>query len=735
MIPFLSFMYHAFRSMLRRLWMPELLVVLLAGLLVLVLASSCLFPTSSNKPKPATMARVVVTISEPLGSSVDNLGSVDQVDGSRALVYDPAPLPGDLLVSLQGTGPGGTLLAPVQVTGPAVELSLCAGDWMFQANAVDGDGAAFLAGTAAARVNPATGAQVAIALSPVPGLGSLAVVYSAPADISPTAVWNCDLIDQAGTIVVAWEDLLAATGRTTVDVPSGYYMLASCLLDGESILSGRIDLVRILAGRSTAVPLALAIPVAGVGLDVELDHRAPVAISAALLSRAAVRGFPLRVQATASSGIPSVFAPGTVFRWSAMGTALAQGELADIPTMVLPRSGVIDLVVFTGTSAGAAGLPYSLVDPVVRDGWCLYASVGLTDEPASQVLGRPAMAAASRALSQGGSGAVSGDGAPVLALASDGTSSKLELWLPDPARGELVPGASTTVRVGGTAKKATILAISGDGSYVGAAASESGWIWLVPAAPDGSLGVPVEFVGGFGELSGMGYVRGLAFSPSADRLYALSNSDRCVYVFQRTEAVWALMQRFSLDEQPCGTLSVLKALAISLDGARLAAAAASSDVVVILDVVPGGLAWRGEARRTAGFPDIDYPQALAFSPATLSPSGSLAVGCKDSAALVMLDVDAVPPVAISVCKAPDGLPGVPSGLSWSADGQFVGMTSLGAAGIVRLDSGGQPQSISVFDAADAPGLAAPAALAMVGGSLYLACPDDQSLVILAQLPE
>jgi hypothetical protein len=740
MIPFFSFLYSAFRSMLRREWFPGLLVVLLAGFLALVLATSCFFPTGSNKPKPATTARVVVTVSELFGTSMDKLRSVAQVEGTRGLVYDPAPLPGDLLIFLEGSGPGDALLAAVPVTGPALELNLSAGTWAFKAQAIDGDGSVFMEGTTTATVHPATGARVAIALSPVPGLGVLTVSYTAPMQISHSAIWNCTVVNQEGTDVAGWEDPLESPGRAVADIPSGYYMLESRLLDGQLLLSGRVDLVRVLAGRPTVVPLGLEIPLAGVGLDVGLDHRAPVAVSATLLSRAAVRGFPLRVRASRPMGSPSEsfsgFPSGTKFFWSAMGTALAQGELVNIPTLGLPRVGVIDLVAFAGSSAGATGLAYSLAEPPVRDGWCLYTVVGLAEEPASQVLGRPAMVAVSQAGSPTDSGGASG---PVLAIASDGTSSKIELWRPDPNSGELVPGASTTVRIGATPRKASVLAISGDGSYVGAAASESGWVWLVPVASDGKPGTPVEFVGGSGELSGLGYVRGLAFSPSAERLYVLSNSDRSVYVFQRTEAAWALLQRFTLDDQPCGTLSVLRTLALSSDGSRLAVAAASSDVVIILDVVEAGLSWRSEARRTAGFPDIDYPQVMAFSPVGApegSPaSGRLAIGCKDSASLAILDVEAVPPVTVTVLKTQEGLPGVPAGLSWSADGFFIGLSSQAATTVIRLDAAGLPQGISVFDAVDAPGLATPAGLAMVDGSLYVACPDTQVLVILAKLPE
>jgi DNA-binding beta-propeller fold protein YncE len=755
MIPFFSFLYRAFRSMLRREWFPGLLVVLLTGFLALVLATSCFFPTGPGKAKPAPTARVVVTVSEPFGSSMDKPRSVAQVEGSRGLVYDPAPLPGDLQVFLQGAGPGGALLAPVPVMGPALELKLCAGDWVFQARAVDGEGAVFLAGTTAATVHPATGARVAITLSPLPGLGTLAVAYSAPLDVSSYAVWNCNLTDKVGSSISNWEDLLAVSGRTVADIPAGYYLLGSRLLDGQLLLAGRVDLVRVLAGRSTSAMVALAVPEAGAGINLELDHRAPVALTATLLSRVAVRGFPLRVRATGPAGGASGISSGADFWWSAMGTALAQGELADIPTLGLPRSGVIDLIAFSGTSAGAASLAYSLVEPPVRDGWCLYATVGLAEEPTSQVLGRPAMVAASLfgaqagglTGSQTGSGTLSTASGPILAVASDGTSSKLELWQPDPYSGELVPGASTTVRIGGTARKASILAISGDGSYVGAAASESGWIWLVPVASDGKLGTPVELVGGSGDLSGLGYVRGLALSPSADRLYALSNSDRSVYVFQRIGLAWSLLQRFTLDDQPCGTLSVLRTLALSSDGSRLAVAAASSDVVVILDVVEQGLSWRSEARRTAGFPDIDYPQVLAFSPGEPAdgtsggwpegspPANRLAVGCKDSAALVILDIEAVPPAVAVVLKAPEGLPGVPASLSWSADGFFIGLSSSGAVAILRLDAAGQPQGIASFGVVDAAGLAAPAGLAMVGNQLYVPCPDAQALVILGRLPE
>ena len=743
MILILSCFLCIFWLMLSRFRASGLPILVPTALSLLVLASSCFFPTGSEKAKPVVTARVLFSISEPQLRSLGNPGSMNQVESGRGLVYDPAPLPGDLLVFLEGTGPGNALLTAVSVTGSVLELSLSAGDWVFQARAVDGGGSAFLAGTASARVDPATGAQVAITLSPVPGQGTLTIGYSTPAEVSASSIWTCTLSDQEGTLAAAWDDPLAVSSRTVADIPSGYYLLASRLMAGGLPLAGSVDLVRVLAGRTTAVPLSLEVPLAGIGLDMKLDHQSPVAVSAALLSRAAVRGFPLRVQATGPSGSLAGFPSGVDYRWSAMGTSLAQGELADIPTRGLPRSGVIDLVGFTGTNAGAGSLAYSLAEPVVREGWSLYATLGLVAEPLSQVLVRPAMLAVSQALSQGGSGKVSGEGAMILAVASDGTSSKLELWKPHLASGELVPGAFTTIRIGGTAKRASVLAISGDGSYVGAAASESSWIWLVPVAPDGSLGIPVEFAGGLGDLSGMGYVRGLAFSPSADRLYALSNADRSLYVFQRTGLDWALLQRFALDDQPCGTLSVLRALAISQDGSRLAVAAASSDTVVILEVDPGGLVWRSEARRTAGFAEIDYPQALVFSPTGTpdgTPQGSLpgsklAVGCKDSGALVILDVDAVPPVTASVCKVSEGLPGVPTSLSWSADGRFIGLSSSNAATIICLDTVGQPQGSPVFDAADAAGLAAPAGVAMVGQSLYLACPDSQALVIIGYVPE
>ena len=724
---------------------PVCLVPTLAVILTLVLASSCRFPTDLEKTKPEESARVFFSIKENFGDNfatsylIKAMKAVDSVVTSRALVFDPAPLSTDLLVYIEGTGPGAAVLEPMPVSGSTLELNLSAGDWEFKAKALDSENIIFLAGTAAAKVDPVKGAKVVIALNPVPGLGGVAVSYLAPAQITDSAVWNCSISDQEGSVVAAWEDTLDTLGRLVSEVPSGYYLLASRLMDGELTLAGRIDLVRVLTDRSTTVSIALEIPVAGLGLDMDFDDQRPVGLTAALLSRAAVRGLPLRVRA---GGLGEFLSPLT-FHWSAMGKPLAQGQLVDIPTEQLPRSGIIDLLAFSETSAGAAGLPYSLSEPELRAGWCLYASVGPEEEPASQVLGRPAMVGASLAAYQGVDGGLSCEPGTVLAVASDETSSKLELWLPDPDRGELVPGASALIKINGTVKKASVLAISADGSYVAAAASESSWIWLVPVSPEGQLGVPLELVGGSGELSGMGYVRGLAFSPNADHLYALSNADRSIYVFQRSANTWSLLQRFALDDQACGVLSVLKALAISPDGATLAVAAASSDAVVLLNVTASGLVWRSEARRAAGFPEIDYPQTLAFSPEDttdglpdgISLGGRLAIGCKDSAALLLLDIEAVPPEEIAVCGAPDGLPGAPTALSWSADGSFIGLATPQAIALIRLPADGQPQTVSVFDAADAAGLGAPAGLAMVGSCLYLASPDAQALVILARLPE
>ena len=654
-----------------------------------ILAGSCATPPGSE-----LTAAVTIQVS-------------DGWAGSRGLVFDPAPPLTALIVLLDGDGPGTAGFSSLEAAGGSVELALATGDWVFSARALDTDGVEILSGSASARVESASGATVSIALCPIAGLGTISLLYTVPPEAPTSAKWQCVLSDADGLPVRVWDDDISVGGRILADIPAGYFTLAARLLDDALLLSGSTDLVRVLRGLSSSVTVSLAIPAAQTGIGLVFDYLSPFAVGASQVSRAAVRGYPLRVRASGPAG--------AVYRWSSLGSVLAEGSVVDISTTGLPGLGRLDLSVFSGSAAGAAELAFELEEPALRAGHSLYATVTSAEEPGSQVLARPAMLSASA------------DGS-VLGIGSDGTASKAEIWRADAVSGELVPKSAAAIRIGGSARKATQIAVAPAGDYLAAANSESGWIWVAPVDGNGMLGTPVELVGGSSGLETLGYVRGLAFSPDSSRLYALSNADRAVYAFSRSSEAWTLAFRSSLDAFPCGTLSVLKALAINQDGSALALAAAGSDAIIILDVGSSALTWRGQARLSDGFSGLDYPQALAFSP----DGARLAVACKDSASIMLFDSFVIETASSTLYNAGNGFSGVPLALTFTGDGAAIGIGVADGLVVLRLPAGLEPASFGRFDAADTPALATPLGLAFADDAFYAASPDGAALVIVGK---
>jgi len=656
----------------------------------------------------AILLRLATSCASPPGAEATGTVLVrvsDGWSGSRGVVHDPAPPLGELTVLLDGAGPGDTAFSSAAVAGGSLELNLVAGAWVFSARALNADGLVILSGSASGRVDAALGASVSIILSPPEGSGVVSISYAVPPEAPAGALWRCVLADAVNSPVQAWDDDASVPGRVLAAVPSGYYSLSACLLDGAAVLAGSTDLVRVLDGLTTTVSVAAAIPEAEAALGFSFDDRSPLAVTASVLCRAVVRGFPLRLQANAPSG--------AVCRWSVLGSVLAEGSIVDISTTGLPRSGRVDLGVFSGSSAGAAELAFVVEEPALRAGYSVYAAVTAVQEPGSQVLSRPAMLSASA-------------NGTMLGAASDGTSSKAEIWKLDPASNEMEPVSSLAIKIGGSARKATMLALSPDGGWLAAANSESGWIWTVPVGADGILGTPTELVGGSAGLEGLGYLRGLCFSPDGSRLYALSNADRSVYALELNGGVWAPVFRTALDEYACGVLSVLKAMALSPSGATLTVAAAGSDAVVFFDTGTSMLAWRGEARLNAGCTGLDYPQALAFSP----DGASLAVACKDSSSLLVIDAATCGQVSQALFNAGNGFSGVPQALAYAHDGSALGVTL--ADGLVVLGLPAEPGSpvFGRFDTADSPALATPLGLTFANDAFYTASPDGAALVII-----
>ncbi len=616
----------------------------------------------------------------PLASVYIRFGAQNPASGAKGIVFDSCPELATLKISLEGTGPGGEVFPLTVVSGYSITANVVAGDWIFTGSALDSSGNVFLAGSVQVLVDPSKGAAASLKLSPLPGLGRAMLSYTVPTGVAAGAIWTGSLERGDGTVVAEWTDPLDTSDRVIADIPTGYYTLNMSLCSGETVLSGSTNIVRILKGFDTNCAITLSPAVADARLQLILDTLPGLEITAANRNRVSMRGFPLSV---AVSGMPEAS-----YSWNIAGKRIASGQSAMLASAHIPKNGVVDVSAYKDGQAGACSLSYSLAEPVLRGPWALYMTIALANEPAAASLTSPALSC-------------SDSSGLLCATVSDASSSKIDIWRSGIELPDIAFIGSASIKINGSSRKAGLVAMAGNAAWIAASSADSNWLWLAKLNPDGGFSSipPQSLLADTGDLAGFNGLRGVCFSPSGVYLYVIANTSRSIYTFELRSDVWVYSNKIELDSMPCGPLATIKSLALSSDGKILAASAAGSDAIILLDAHPddGTLSWLGEAKKTAGFPLLDYPQALAFSPGT----HTLTVACKDSDSLIVLDCSnpAMPMLTASLPKAL-GTTGLEiRGLAYAPSGDLLAVTGNAALGILSVPN---PENLirqALFDTA------------------------------------
>jgi|GEM_PF-4391636 len=602
-------MFNTLKPALYRNFAIILVCPVIAGFLLAIM-QACTLSASRDYPVP-----VRLYLNEALPS------------GSRALSYDPAPALDQLSIRISGSGPGTAILEAQEKSitewQESADLLLVPGAWLLQGQAFDAAGRLYLSGSLALQVDPASGAAAVLSLAPVAGNGSLRISYAPATDIAETAEWQLSLSDPQGNSILTWTDPLTVPERKLPVLAAGYYLLHSAIVDAGLLIIASTDLVRILAEYQTEAVLSAQAEAAVAGLSLRLLAGYSSSAVIRQVSRTCVRGIPFRVQLAEP-------AEGSEILWYLRGSLVGRNPQLVLDTSDLPQNARLDLLLFTSnaipgataaySSAAAAAFSFSILNRPIRHGYARYTTLSSLD------------AAPVQALAQSAAMAAAPDGSR-LAILSDSSTSQLSIMDLDELSTEPTLVSDSTVHVNGSNKKADVLAMSSDGQNIALANSSSGWLQMLSLADAATPSEQNSFSSADPGLDGMSYIRGLCFSPDGRYLYVLANSSRSIFGFFHENGSWSPASVFTLDDQPCGSLSTLRDLALSDDGSILALAAAGSDKLVLLDVSDGLLSWRGQAARTLGFPQLDYPLSLAFA----VNSSVLAVLCADTQALLLLD--------------------------------------------------------------------------------------------------
>ena len=188
---------------------------------------------------------------------------------------------------VQGSGPEGAAFSASAVTGSSSQWDdLVAGSWAVTADGKNAEGEVVATGTANATIVAGETAQATITVSPPEGQGSIQVDLSWPASVVSAPSVTASLAAEDGTLFALTTTLTSGGGScTTGQVGSGYYYLTIQLFNGNKLVWGRTEAVRILAGAvaRAAYPLAEqdvnGTPHGGLALSIQPDLMTPFTVT------------------------------------------------------------------------------------------------------------------------------------------------------------------------------------------------------------------------------------------------------------------------------------------------------------------------------------------------------------------------------------------------------------------------------------------------------------------------
>jgi hypothetical protein len=155
---------------------------------------------------------------------------------------------------IYGAGPGGRSFNRLDIESSKIhQMSLVPGEWAVTVNAMNKDGVIIGTGSVKAVINAGKITRTRVFVCPVHGEGTLGIQVIWPPDILRNPSVKAEITPAGGT-PLPLHFIFGCSLRSAFysgSFQSGYYTLSVQLFDGDEILWGTVEAVRIIAGEKT----------------------------------------------------------------------------------------------------------------------------------------------------------------------------------------------------------------------------------------------------------------------------------------------------------------------------------------------------------------------------------------------------------------------------------------------------------------------------------------------------
>lgn len=184
---------------------------------------------------------------------------------------------------INGTGPEGAVFETVTTGEDSYLYGLAIGEWLISVMAINSEGVEIGYGESMVLIEGSSLISVTINIDPLTGAGSLALLVTWPDEEVTTPGLTAVLTDFSGETQSLLSNMGAGTAESiNTEIPSGYYTLRLQLYDGEDVIAGLVDTVRIVQDAETIGTYSftgLNLPTGDVEINVIVDLDTPLEVA------------------------------------------------------------------------------------------------------------------------------------------------------------------------------------------------------------------------------------------------------------------------------------------------------------------------------------------------------------------------------------------------------------------------------------------------------------------------